>query len=325
MLQFWKTDYTTRKSGNVKNQQQLMRTTCKEKNLVIAETRRKAEKELEALRAKVWRYSLLGIGFGVVLAIPFWLRNVWAGFSIYSFIIFPVIAYIGFKLYVRRFFLHAQEVLETLEKEPHNASDYAARAGTLYAYGYYEASAEDYQTALEMEPDNDLTWFDLAETLWKLHRRSEALPIAENLGKTEGDYQASALVLQGEILTDEDPVTALKCFDKAVEIEPDDYDHHLARLRFYLDTNQLDQAAEAVTKLKGCHLHQYPALFELRGVLALKQGRFADAVRELTSAIRHCSSESKYYRLRSDAHEALGHLDKAEIDRRKAQELVDEL
>jgi uncharacterized protein HemY len=63
-------------------------------------------------------------------------------------------------------------------------------------------------------------------------------------------------------------------------------------------------------------------LYELRGRLALKQGRFADAVRDFGWAIWNGSSDATCYRLRSKAHEALGRLDKAEADRRKADALT---
>jgi Flp pilus assembly protein TadD len=46
-------------------------------------------------------------------------------------------------------------------------------------------------------------------------------------------------------------------------------------------------------------------------------------MKALTLAIRHNSREKEYYRLRADAHEALGNHDKAENDQRKAQELAE--
>ena len=221
---------------------------------------------------------------------------------------------------------HYEEALKVLEKEPQSADDYVERAGILYSHKFYEAAVEDYRIALEMEPNNDIAWYDLAETLWReLHRADEALPIVEKLGATAGDYQASALVFQGEILAKNDPAAALKCFDKAIKLEPNDPDHHLARLRFYLDTDRLTEAAEAIRettkKLNQRANGPCSELYELRALLAMKQGRTADAVKELNVAIRFCRSEAKYYRLRSDAHEALGNLEKANADQRKAQEI----
>ena len=68
----------------------------------------------------------------------------------------------------------------------------------------------------------------------------------------------------------------------------------------------------------------YAELYELRGLLAMKRGHYADAIKELTVAIRHDSKAKEYYRLRSDALEALGNMDKAEKDRRKIQKLKDQ-
>lgn len=301
-----------------------------DKALILAETRRKAEMELMEAQKKVSRYLLLGMGWVIVFTFIFayflfttLFPQSFSFVIIVSFVFPCIIFFLARRDLKKQYCSYLEEMLKTLEKEPQTASDYANRAGTFYDYKFYEAAVDDYRAALKMEPNDDLTWYDLAETLWRnLRRGDEALPIVEKLGKAEGDYQASALVFQGEILAETDPIAALQCFDKAIELEPDDDDHHIARLRFYLDQNRLDEAVEAVEEtakiLKRGGYNRRAEFYELRGTLALKQGRFTDGVKEFSKAIRLAPSEAKYYRLRSDAHAALGNHDKANTDRQKA-------
>jgi tetratricopeptide (TPR) repeat protein len=294
-----------------------------DKSTILAEARRQAEEELAKKQKLVSWYIGTVMVFAIFSSIYFFISESRSS-AILAYGLFAIFGFFYVCWEVQRRYLSCpRKILEAFEKEPQDAADYAARAGCLYDYEFYEAAAEDYRTSLEMEPNNDLAWYDLAETLWRdLHRGDEALPIVEKLGKTEGDYQASALVFHGEILAETDPKTAQKCFDKAVELEPNDFDHHLARLRFYFDADRLDYAADAVAEIKQQRFPQCTELCELRGVLAMKQGRPADAVKELTQAIRFDPTEEKYYRLRSDAHETLGNHDKADADRQKAEELT---
>jgi len=308
----------------------------KDKHLTLEKVRKKAEEECASIHFLVYRYMLLTTGLGCVCVFGY--MYVWNKVSLLSILFLSFFVVPGSALFALLFWIrvlawrHArpQLIIEILKKEPQNADDYLNRSAVCYVYNFYEAAVEECRTACGIEPDNDLALFSLAECLWLLlHQGDEALAIAEKLAKKEGSQQASALALLGAILTKKNPIEALKCFDKAIEIEPNSINVHLALLRFLIDTDQLDRAAEAVTEtvklLKRLNLGQahYKELLELQGVLAMKQGRFADAVKALTLAIRQSPAEAKYYQLRSDAHEALGNIDKAEKDRRKVQTLTE--
>ena len=104
------------------------------------------------------------------------------------------------------------QVLNAFEKEPQDADDYVVRARCFHNYKFYEAAIEDYRTALAMEPNDDIAWYELAAILWRdLHRADEALPIIEKLSEAEGDYQGLAIVFHREILADKDPVALCAC------------------------------------------------------------------------------------------------------------------
>ena len=300
------------------------------KNLILAEARQKAEEQLAKLRTKTNRYVMLIVIVAIVASIPFSLGFAWVipfPFNLVLCLIIPILVYINCKRHFRDCYLAQYEfTLQSLTKEPQSAEDYSDRAEALASYGFHESAVEDYRKALEMESNTVQNWLDLAETLWKIQQRDEALAIVEKWSEVEGDYQGLALVLQGNILTEEAPETALKCFDKAIEIEPNDSYCHLARLRFCLEQNQLDTAAAAIDEttkvLKKGGYYYVSEIYELRGMLAMKQGNLNDAVKEFNKAIRLESSEGRYYRLRSEAHDALGNLAKADADRRKADELA---
>jgi tetratricopeptide (TPR) repeat protein len=279
----------------------------------------------------VSRNTWLVVGFGLAfgLAMSFGLRHHPFPLNYIPLVVVPIIAYFSYKSHARRTHTFStRHAIEVLDEEPLDASDFAERADVLSCYGFYESAVEDFRTALAMNPDEefdaDLTWYNLATTLQELDRDDEAMSILEKLCATEGHYQDIVLVFRGELLADKDPAEALKCFDKAIEVAPMAYENHFARLRFYIDTDRLDQAAEVIAwipkNLKQHYQFYVYKLYELRGMLALKQGRFADAVRDLGWAIWNSPQEKEYYRLRADAHEALGNIDKAEKDRRKGAE-----
>ena len=306
-----------------------------DKTQILEEARREAKEELQTLQSRINRYSFFAIGTGLGIGFfifHFWFKMgfIWSMLAPFVGLVMPFVLYFGFRSRLAIILAPYVIAVESLEKEPQTATDYANRASAFNDHEFYDAAVDDYRTALALEPNNDYVQYSLAEVLWLgLHQEDEALAIVEKLSKTEGEFQAEAFALQGKILAEKDSATALNCFDKAIEIEPHDYEHHLLRLRVYIDSEQFDRAVEAIketNKLLKRHngMHYYSELCELRGLLAMKQSRFADAVKELTVAIRHCPLAVEHYRLRSDAYEALGYTDKAEADRRKVQELGSE-
>jgi hypothetical protein len=103
-------------------------------------------------------------------------------------------------------------VVETLEREPKTAEDSSNRAACLYVLGFTETAVEDCRTILTVEPNSDRYLFELATVLWRwVRQENEALSIAEKLSQTEGDYQASALALQREILAEKDQNLPARC------------------------------------------------------------------------------------------------------------------
>ena len=160
-----------------------------DKNVIIAEAQRKAEKELKALWSWTSGYAWLSTVIMVVICL-FVLRS-YPKFPFptpIALFCMPIIAYVGVIVYRWGDYVRAQVPIVFLKKEPRIASDYANRAGTLYGLKFYEAAVDDYRTALAMPPDDsfdvDSTWINLASVIQKLDRDDEALG---NIDKAEKD------------------------------------------------------------------------------------------------------------------------------------------
>ena len=200
-----------------------------DKAFILAEIRKKAELECKkSVALYSWNvYLAVAFGLFIGLILAFGTMSFLFPINLIPLIVAPIIFYIGAKSAIRPYIFDARKVVEILENEPHDASEYVSRADILADYEFYEAAVEDYQTALSMEPDEefdaDLTWFSLANALQELDRDDEALEIVQKLSSTKGNYQDIALTLQGTLLAEKDPAKALKCFDKAIEIEPNNF------------------------------------------------------------------------------------------------------
>lgn len=290
----------------------------------LEETKRQIEDIRKPIRTKatiVWWCGITGMVL-FCFYFAFVMRLHWP-FLVFA-IAFPVFVLFRFKKDLRRYFYLYENELAALETTPETADDYSVRARILSDWVFPEAAVADYRKALEIDPGNDMFRYELAITLWLQMKDGEAaLPYFEQLAQSEGDNQADALMYRGQILAKSDPEAALASFEKAVEIEPDDSDYHLARLRFYLETNRIDAAeaamAETVKVIKKEKIPEPAEFFELQGLLAMRRSNPALAVKHWTKAIQRLPEEESYYRLRSEAYDALNDFSRANADREKAE------
>lgn len=298
---------------------------------VLDEAKRKLEEILEPIRTKVnlvfWAGLAAMSAFCVLFAFVARFRFPLAFFPV----IVLLIGIFRFKSELRKTFWqdYYEDELKYLEKEPESGDDYYARGHTLDDLEFYEAAVEDYRKAVEMDPDDIYFLYSIISTLWvELKNGEEALPYIERLMKIEGDYQADAFMFHGQILAETDPETALQSFDEAVRLDPDDSDYALAKLRFLIESDRLDKAAdfmgqvaETVKREGG---YEQDTLLGLQALSALKLGDAEEAVRLVSKALKLAPADEDLYRLRSEAYDVLGKYDKADADRRKAEKLDEE-
>ncbi len=292
---------------------------------------------LTKARSMVLKYSLAAGVFMLVWCLVLYLGP-WhrPGFPMNVVLIFfPLfIFFIARNDLKKRYYCkHYEDAIRVLQTEPETADDFYQRAECLVT-GPFDASESirkaaeaDYAKALELEPNNDEILYGYATYLWYVKKSDAALPVVEKLCKIDGDNQSEAFKIKGEILAKTDPKEAEACFDKAIELDPDDTEFHATRVRFYLDANRLDDAERGIAETnKILKRKMWPApaeLFEVQGTLAMKQGRAEDAVKQYTKAIKLYRLEPSYYQLRGDAYDAIGDVSRAADDRRRAEELND--
>lgn len=299
------------------------------KQFVIEQAKQKLEEILEPIRTKVNLIHWAGLaGLTVFCFIFAWAARFRFPFA-YIPVIFLLVGIFRSKSELRKTFRqdYYEDELKYLEKEPETADDYYSRGHTLNNLEFHEAAVEDYRKAIEMEPNDQYFLIAIITTLWgELERGEEALPYVEQLTQMENDndYKADAFMYRGRILAKTDPEAALKSFDKAIEIDPDDSDYPLAKMRFLIDAGRLDAATDYLPEVEKAVKEeraygQWP-INEIRSRLALKQGNPADAVAFASKALRHVP-RSDLYLLRAEAYDALGQIDKADADRRKAEKL----
>lgn len=297
----------------------------------IDQAKQKLEETLTPIRKKV-ELSFLG---GMAVLILFSFIFAWASRFKFPFAYFPVIILIigvfRFKSELRKTLWqdYYENELKSLEKEPENADDYCLRGRILARLDFPEAALENYQKALSIEPDNEMYLDELAYFLWNdLKDGERALPYIEKLCEIEGDNQADAFMYRGQVLGKTDPDVALKSFDRAIEIDPDDSDYPLAKIRFLIDAGRLEQATDYLPEVerivkKERAYGQWP-INEIRARLALKQDDFETAVKFVSKALRFVP-RSDLYQLRGEAYDALGQMDKAAADRLKAEQLEENI
>ncbi|MDR3109252.1 MAG: hypothetical protein LBU65_06135 [Planctomycetaceae bacterium] len=300
---------------------------------ILDEAKQKIEAQLGKVRWKVLRF-LLFVTFVFMFFFAGWLalwglpKYMYWGMVIVTPIAFYFIARPNLQVVLWQKYYENQ--LELLRKEwfkrPQTAADYVERAKILSDLDYHEAAVEDLRNALEMEPDNPDYWDEIVGILWyEMYKGEELLPYVERISEIEGDNQAEAFMIRGQILTTTAPESALASFDKAIEIDPDDMDYRLARLRFFVDTNRLRDAAVVVDEMskeiqKSYFVSEKAEFAELQGIIAMKQKDPETAVKHFSNAIRFWKND-KYYTLRAEAHDAIGDTTKANADRQKAENL----
>jgi len=210
-----------------------------------------------------------------------------------------------------------EEGLEALSKavqrDP-SADTYQARGDVLQSLGQYEQAVEDFNKAIELDPEEPELYSSRADCLadWYAENSNHEL-----FDRAIADYDQA-------VMLDEDPCT-----------------HRVSRGNLFLKAGQLDEAFDDFSQAVADAPDSFYA-YSQRGQAYLETGRdTAQAERDFSKAIsilegqdrttdrvmRHAQSRSIAfaYRLRAEARRELGRPDLANEDERRANELIDEL
>lgn len=297
---------------------------------ILEEAKQKIRGLLGSIRIKVWLYSLVP-AVACFSALSFFLLRSFSPWMLIAYLIFSIFIFLRIRFDLRWNHLldYYEQGLKNLDKPPENAEDYAGRGWIFEDLGFYEAAAENFRNALELEPENEDYLAGIIAALWDhTPDRGKLLPYLNRLIEIGVEEKAFAYMRRGQLLAESDPESALNDFDRAIELEPEDSEYSLAKLRFFIETDHLEDAAdflpeavEAVEKEGG---YEKEVLYELQARFALKSGDAESVVKLASQSLKIVPKNKNVLLLRGEAYESLSQFEKADADRRKAAELSEE-
>ena len=224
-----------------------------------------------------------------------------------------------------------RQSLEILDKPPVTADDFMLRGHVFLEFYHAQAASIDFAQAMKLDPDEPANTFLYASSLNLLNRSDEALQILESLLMKENPNKAAAYFLKGSILKKDDPTIALECVEKAIELEPDDLNYRLEKVRLLLEAGKYAEAEKAFTELTPLVQNEMkrgnepPEFHELGGRISVKQNRYSEALASFNRAVKLDPFIPEYYEHRAEVYEKLAQPSKAESDRAKAEKLYAEV
>ena len=116
-----------------------------------------------------------------------------------------------------------------------------------------------------------------------------------------------------EHLENGDAKSAIDNFTRALELKPNDAAARANRAAAYIQTDQYRRASEDLDKLEALDASN-PALYRLRGMVALNSGRYDEAIAAFSKSLETTSNHEYLLIHRAQAYERKGELNKALAD-----------
>ena len=193
----------------------------------------------------------------------------------------------------------------------------------------YELAIVDYSAAIELNPENSNYYFSRGICL--LYLEEDALAEADfaRYNEMEGPEPGSAAdyYSQGLRLLNDDKEQALECFNKAIELLPENglLNHicYSARGSLYEELKQYDLALADYSKA----IDLFPSFdysYAQRGALYGKMEEYELGIADYDAAIRYDSypEHPHYFYERGELYQKLGKEDLAQADKKRADALV---
>ena len=179
----------------------------------------------------------------------------------------------------------ARDTIVQLDKV--SASDFRTLTGAgvlLARYHLYDAAAEHFQSALQINPNADDVRFDLADALFRARHYPQALEVASQV-TPEGQKDEAYLALLADIYAHSgDAARASEIYRSAIARNPDNDQDYLSLALIELRVNDRDAAKE--TLLKG--RQRVPGsgkIFWGLGLISALDGNDAQAAEQLERAV----------------------------------------
>ena len=200
---------------------------------------------------------------------------------------------------------------------------YSNRADCYKKHEQYEEALEDYSKAIELSPDLSLLYRDRADCYKELEQYEEAISGYSEAIKIKPDsdysYQKRGQCYQKL----EQYSKAIKDFTKAIEIDSDWYGYYRDRADCYKELEKYEEAISDYSKtikLKPDSDYSY----QKRGQCYQKLKEYNKAIKDFTKAIEIDSDWWGFYKGRADCYKELEKYEEAVIDYTKAIKLNDD-
>ena len=132
---------------------------------------------------------------------------------------------------------------------------------SLYDLGRKEEALKAYQKAIELKPDDDVTWFNKGNVLYDLDRKEEALKAYQKAIELKPNNQM-----------------AWNAYEKAIEFKPDDYESWLKKGNFLDELGRKEEALKAYQKAIELKPNDQRAWFNTGNVFD-DLGKYEDAIK----------------------------------------------
>ncbi|MBR0103583.1 MAG: tetratricopeptide repeat protein [Selenomonadaceae bacterium] len=184
------------------------------------------------------------------------------------------------------------------------------RRGIIYEkLGDYDKALADINKELENDPDSYILERNRQRVLEKINPNREINDVEELLKRAK------------YLKNNKEYDRALKDYNKALELEPDNQDALFSRASYYKNLKEDDKALTDLNKLLELNSNYNSTAYFDRGLIYYRLKNYQMAIQDYTKAIELNAKSDSTYNNRGVAYENLGQYDKALADYDKALEL----
>lgn len=213
------------------------------------------------------------------------------------------------------------EVEATLQRaqaaEPRNAEIRTAIGRVAFARGQHERALQEFQAALDYDPDFVPAMLDLGETALLVGRADYAERAFRSAATIEPTRAGAHFGLGRALLRRGQSAEAIAAFERAAELEPQRAQPWLAIANVHASAKKWDEAAAALARARKADSQDRSVALAL-GDLDVAAGRTADAVKEYGAAAAKFSDWPEPLIRKGRIHQQLGERAAAESAYRDA-------
>ena len=185
------------------------------------------------------------------------------------------------------------DLAKALELDPTNKEAWQAKIVLQLASGKVEEAAKDAEKLLQDDESNAFAFQVTVESLIELGRLDEANSLLtkriEKNPAQGSNYRWRARLAMVQQKDD----SAFQDLDKAIELDPRDFEALIYRGQLYLSKDNVEKASRDVADSLLIQPDSIQGVW-LRALIASRQKRYADSIRDMESLVRHNPNNSTW-------------------------------